>query len=935
MAATGESHTMTEEPRSRTRQRRSTSPGARGEGAAQVAPDETAMPPARRSRTTLPPIPTVDTPASVAAPPASDPVTTSTLAQRTSPLRRKPVQRGRPRESSIVGLAERARLVPDQRSLLPLPDPLVSVLPAMRAALLNVALDDALRAVAEALAGALSPAVVQIWIADPIPWTSEQGRVGGLELFPTLRLRALAHAGTNTLTDNGLDAHSSDTTSRLSARPDALIEEVMTTRNATVLVAADDHPLAADWVLRLPPAPDAAPVAPRLGTLAAYPLRARGQFLGVFAVGTGQRLAVRHLAVLAELADLAALAADRDRLLSYSRSQEALAQTVVRHAPVAVAVLTGHDHVFALTNPAFNLLLGLESEIQLSGCRLQDAIPGRAQSFIASLRLDAVYAGGEPQAMLELPIHLDRGMTYWNVTSSPLPGVSTGVGGVLVAAVDVTRQVLARQRAQEAAEVAQERIGQMMTLHATSLAVASQLGADPRELLDDILMRSISLLEAHAGTVYVRDPRRDDLEVIVCQGLRGDYIGSRIRVGEGLAGRVALTGQGLLVDDYRAHPFRAAIYDDEDFSAVIAVPLIQRGQVIGVLDVLDDAERRVFTEDDLWLLDLFAAQAAQAIENARTYVELDHAYRKQRELDRMKDDFIATASHELRTPLTGVQGFLDLLLEYPGSRDEPLALDFLTKAVDSAQELAEISERVLHTSRLDTGRIELHLGPVRLATVVEETLRSFRELRQAQGGGHELLAEVPPELYVQADLGRLKEVLDNLVGNAIKYSPRGGQVLVRCALAAFDEIERAHISGSLGARPIEDRPTMVLPHVTDQTPDPENNPLAPLPHVVAAAAQQPFLVITVSDEGMGIPANEAGQLFGRFARMESARTSQIRGTGLGLYICRQMVRAMGGDVWLERSEPGHGSIFAVALAAAPGERASTETVARVGKAWKS
>ena len=102
---------------------------------------------------------------------------------------------------------------------------------------------------------------------------------------------------------------------------------------------------------------------------------------------------------------------------------------------------------------------------------------------------------------------------------------------MLVAAVDVTRQVFARQRAQEAAEVAQERIGQMMTLHATSLAVASQLGADPRELLDDILQRSISLLEARAGTVYVRTPRSGELEVVVCQGLRGDYIGSRIRTG--------------------------------------------------------------------------------------------------------------------------------------------------------------------------------------------------------------------------------------------------------------------------------------------------------------------------------------------------------------------------------------------------------------------
>jgi signal transduction histidine kinase len=512
--------------------------------------------------------------------------------------------------------------------------------------------------------------------------------------------------------------------------------------------------------------------------------------------------------------------------------------------------------------------------------------------------------------MLELPIyHLGRGMTYWNVTTSPLPGISSSVGGVLVAAVDVTRQVLARQRAQEAAEVAQERIGQMMTLHATSLAVASQLGADARELLADILQRSIALLNARAGAVYVRDPRQGDLEVVVCQGLRGDYTGARIRVGEGIAGRVALTGQGIKVDDYRAYLFQAAIYDGEEFGAVIAVPLIHRGQVVGVLDVLDDANRRAFTDDDLWLLDLFAAQAAQAVENARTYVQLENAYRKQRELDRMKDDFIATASHELRTPLTGVQGFLDLLLDYPGSRDEETATEFLQKATDSAQELAEVAERLLQTSRLDTGRVALHIDRIRLATVVDETLRSFRELQRAQGQTHELMAEIAPEQYVRADLGRLKEVLDNLVGNAVKYSPQGGQIAVRSSQAFFAEARLGRVAGEA----IDERPTVVLPQLGADVMDPEHDPCAPLPALVAAATVAPYVVVTISDQGMGIADAERSQLFGRFARLDAARTSQIRGTGLGLYICRQILRAMGGDVWLQESTPNAGSTFAFAL----------------------
>ena len=110
---------------------------------------------------------------------------------------------------------------------------------------------------------------------------------------------------------------------------------------------------------------------------------------------------------------------------------------------------------------------------------------------------------------------------------------------------------------------------------------------------------------------------------------------------------------------------------------------------------------------------------------------------------------------------------------------------------------------------------------------------------------------------------------------------------------------------------------MVLPFA-DHDPassfdDPDDDPMAPAPAVTAATTQAPYHVITVSDEGMGIAADERGHLFGRFTRLESAKTSQIRGTGLGLYICRQIVRAMSGDVWLQASVPGHGSVFAFAL----------------------
>jgi signal transduction histidine kinase len=766
--------------------------------------------------------------------------------------------------------AAAARPLPASRTMA-----IKGALASIRRVLLDRALDEGLRIASHALAGALAPALVQVWLADQAPWIGELAHPGGQELFPALRVRAMA--GPDADPAGGMRTQQTLWPLGIAGlhpqrQPDALVEDVAVTRRPLVLLEAGEHPLAQSWLASI-----GTELNP-LGTLAAYPLQVRGQLLGVLAVGTAQQLDAESLAALEAVADYCAVAAEHDRLLSYSRGQEALAQTVVRHAPVAVAVFSGPAHVVALANPAFAQLLGVEGALR--GRRLAEVVPLAAERLRDGLRLDVVYSGGQPQALVELPIHLDRGLTYWNVTSSPLPGRTAQVEGVLVAAVDVTRQVLARQRAVEAAEVAQERIGQMMALHATSLAVASQLGTDPRDLLADILRRSIALLNARAGAVYVADRRKAELEVILSHGLRGNYVGQRMRIGTGLAGQVARTGQGLVVDDIRLYPDTPVIYADEDVSAVIVVPLIHHGDVVGVLDVLDDADRRTFDQDDLWLLELFAAQAAQAIENARIYVELEHALRAQRELDRMKDDFIATASHELRTPLTGVQGFLELLSDYPGSRDEPLAREFLTRAAESAEELAELTQRLLQTSRLETGRVEVYAESVRLKPLVDAVLRAQAATLAAQGGTHgthgthALIAEVADDIRVAADPNRLKEVLENLVGNAIKYSPQGGTIRVSC---------------------------VVEPAATPQPP------------ASTAVADPGFAVVLVSDQGMGVPPGQRDRLFGRFSRLDNARSSQIRGTGLGLYICRQLMEAMGGSIWLHESAPGKGSTFALGL----------------------
>ncbi|HEX9038798.1 MAG TPA: GAF domain-containing protein [Ktedonobacterales bacterium] len=846
------------------------------------------------------------------------------------PRERRSGGRRHTRESGVTGLVERARLASTNFST-PLLDPLLNALPSMRQALLNRALDDALRVAGAQLGASLAPSLIQFWIADPGVWGGETDRVGGLELFPTLRARVTISAA---LTGARNPALTGDRAARAGELPagvtiarevvatDPLIEEVAANRKAVILSDASAHPLARAWLPRLAElAGDAQPGEPLVGALLALPLRARGQFLGVMAIASRPRLAPRQLTALQELADLVALAADRDRLVSYSRTQEALAQTMVRNAPVAMALLTGADHIIALANPAFFELLGVEESALALGLPLADVIPESSQRLSSALRLDAVYQGSEPQAMVELPITLARGVTYWNVTSSPVIGEGGVIGGVLVAAVDVSRQVAARRRAQENADLAQERIAQMTALHATSLATASQLGADPRDLLASILSRSIRLLDAQAGVIYARAPRRDELEVVVSEGLRSDYTGVRVRLGQGLAGDVGRTGQGRVVADYRADPEQAGMYEGEQVTAVISVPLVHHNQVVGVLDVLDDAASRSFTDDDLWLLDLFAAQAAQAMANARVVAELETALRKQRELDDMKNDFIATASHELRTPLTGVKGFLELLLSYPAAQADPLVAEFVRQAANSATELEDVAERLLQTSRLDTDRLGLQAAPLQLAGAVERSLRAFRALDAAQGGGRKIEMDIPEGVTVLADQMRLKETLDNLISNALKYSPNGGRVRVLWSPAVFEPLEGGQpdtAAAQAHPAPPGKRPSLGLHALTGaanraESPEDDNDPCAPSAAVVEASKRHIYHAVLVCDEGMGIPEAERERLFGRFSRLDSARESQIRGAGLGLYICRQTARAMGGDVWLHESIPGRGSVFAIAL----------------------
>jgi PAS domain S-box-containing protein len=229
-----------------------------------------------------------------------------------------------------------------------------------------------------------------------------------------------------------------------------------------------------------------------------------------------------------------------------------------------------------------------------------------------------------------------------------------------------------------------------------------------------------------------------------------------------------------------------------------------------------------------------------------------------RHLEELKADFIATASHELRTPLAAVYGAAQTLLRHDFALDEGGRDRFVSLIAEESERLGRIVNEILLASQLDAGRLDLGTEPVDVVEVVERVVEATRAYAPPETS-LELVA-LDPLPRVAADRDKLRQVLVNLVENAIKYSPDGGKIRV------------------------------------------------------GAEAQDSVVRFYVRDEGLGIPVEEQSRVFEKFYRLDPQMTRGVGGTGLGLYICNELVSRMGGRIWVEANE-GKGSTFLFELPA--------------------
>ncbi|MEJ2207412.1 MAG: GAF domain-containing protein [Anaerolineae bacterium] len=458
----------------------------------------------------------------------------------------------------------------------------------------------------------------------------------------------------------------------------------------------------------------------------------------------------------------------------------------------------------------------------------------------------------------------DVGSRAKSVTNIPLVAERGPIGLIAVDGLprdDTTRRLLAALAGMAAVAIDKERLHQetanrlaeVSTLYTLSTQITTSLSLNA--VLEAIVSILRLTLDCRSCSIFLLDPTGEFLQLEAGSGPSSTWKGiARLRVGEGISGRVIDERRSIYIPDTQIEP--DFIFFDPQIRSLLVVPLVVRSKAVGTLSI-DDTRTNAF-DDEVRLLTIAAAQAAVAIENAqlyeslqKSYQDLEQAYEDLRELDKMKSELIQNISHELRTPLTFIKGYVELLQDGemgPLQEAQQSALDIvsnkaeaLSRLVDDIISMQQVSREQLRLESLNLG----YLGRVALQAA----------LVSAQEAGLTLVDELSEDVpQVWGDQRRLGQVFDNLLQNAIKFSHPGGTITLR------------------------------------------------------TYSQEGMVRTEVQDTGIGIAADQLARIFDRFYQVDGTTTRRFGGTGLGLAIVKQIVESHGGQVGVE-SEPGQGSLF--------------------------
>ncbi|MBL8050765.1 MAG: GAF domain-containing sensor histidine kinase [Anaerolineales bacterium] len=375
--------------------------------------------------------------------------------------------------------------------------------------------------------------------------------------------------------------------------------------------------------------------------------------------------------------------------------------------------------------------------------------------------------------------------------------------------------------------------------------------------LHDVLSVAAELTGSESASLLEYDDVAKEFFFNSMLWFQGDAVRSaRIPVHGSVAGWVFLHNKPVAIDDVSKDDRHYKKIDElAGFTtkSILGVPVVFREKTVAVLEVFNKPEK--YTEDDILLIETLAALVGAALQNDSLEKKILSTQDEARELEELKNEFIAIASHELRTPLGLILGHATFLKELLNEAEFQEQVETIIR---NATKLKEIIESLTSVDNYESGSALLKSRKVSVTRIIEDVAISFHEM--AKNKDIALKTEIQPghELLVDIDGGKIAIVLSNLLKNALTFTNKNGKIVIR------------------GEQHVD------------------------------------YVKVTVQDNGIGIPPNDLNRIFDRFYQVESHLTRKHGGMGLGLSVAKVMIEMHGGRIWAESKE-GEGSIFSFLL----------------------
>ena len=403
------------------------------------------------------------------------------------------------------------------------------------------------------------------------------------------------------------------------------------------------------------------------------------------------------------------------------------------------------------------------------------------------------------------------------------------------------------------------------------IAITSSKASDIDQILNLIVQKAVKAIEAEQGSILlVTKNKNKQFKTFVRQDdtsrLKHNY-----HIGANIIGFVLNNKKPLIIEDLsNDERFNPTEEEKRDINSVLCVPIWFEGDIIGLMMLINKKNKKHFSNSDITLFSIIAVQAGQLIKNMelqRKAFQDRKESEKLQELNRLKTNFFTNISHEFRTPLTLILGQAKQILE---NSEEGKINERVKVIFRNGTKLKKLTNQILDLSQIEAGQMKLRASSQNIVPVINSIVSSFQSLAEIKNISLEVQAQ-REKISLYFDRDKLEKIIGNLLSNALKFTPEGGNVNVKIQI---DSNSKA--SGS------------------------------------STKAKNNFITIIVTDTGIGISKEQINKIFNRFYQVNSETSNEYEGTGIGLSLAKELIELHKGEISVE-STKGEGTTFKILL----------------------